>query len=70
MVSMYHRRIRRIERAANDEPRTGQQNWSDMHQMRQDQFDAVRGILNAAILMGLVWAVVVAAVFAVVAMLG
>ena len=51
-------------------PRTGQQNWSDLHQMRQDQFDAVRGILNAAILMGVVWAVIVAAVFAVVMVLG
>jgi heme/copper-type cytochrome/quinol oxidase subunit 2 len=69
-MATYHRRLRMLQRAANDEPRTGQQNWSDLHQQAQDQFEVARGILNAAILMGLVWAVVVACVFAVVAMLG
>jgi hypothetical protein len=69
MVSMYHRRIRRIERAAND-PSPHQQNWSDMHQMRQDQIEAARGIFNGLVLAGALWAVMTAGVFAAVWLLG
>ena len=69
-MATYHRRLRMLQRAANDEPRTGQQNWSDMHQMRQDQIEAARGIFNGLVLAGALWAVMTACVFVAVWLLG
>jgi hypothetical protein len=69
-MATYHRRLRMLQRAANDEPRTGQQNWSDLHQMRQDQIEAARGIFNGLVLAGALWAVMTAGVFVAVWLLG
>jgi len=46
------------------------QSWSDLHQQRQDQLDAARGIFGGLVLAGIVWAAIVVGVFAAVWLLG
>jgi hypothetical protein len=70
MATMYARRIRRLYKDAANDPAPHQQNWSDMHQMRQDQIEAARGIFNGLVLAGALWAVMTACVFVAVWLLG
>ena len=70
-MSTYHRRLRMLRPAANDRSvQTGRQDWSDLHQQRQDQIEAARGIFHGLCIAGALWVVMCAAVFAAVWLLG
>ena len=57
----------RAQRTASSRHSLG---WSDLHQQRQDQLDAARGLFAGLCLAGAGWVVMCAAVFAAVWLLG